>query len=130
MKFPINDFFNKWDHIRSFLQIWLNLWQTFVTENFIFCAVKLWALPWIIKLYFATLNQQWKFTWSFFLRFFEEYFFFYIWSLFLYSCAGWILRNSMLVVVMHLWSQLHLVNGFNLSQFLLISFALSTRKIV
>ena len=39
MKFSIKDFFSKCDIIRSFLQIWSNLLNKSLMENFIFCAV-------------------------------------------------------------------------------------------
>ena len=39
MKFPIKDFFNKCDQIRSFLRIWSHLLKKCLMENFIFCAV-------------------------------------------------------------------------------------------
>ena len=40
MKFSIQDFFSKWDQIRSFLWIWSHLLKKFLMENFTFCAVK------------------------------------------------------------------------------------------
>ena len=40
MKFSIEDFFSKYDQIRSFLQIWLHLLKKSFMENFIFCAVQ------------------------------------------------------------------------------------------
>ena len=39
MKFSINDFFGKYDQIRSFLQIWSPLLKKSLMEYFIFCAV-------------------------------------------------------------------------------------------
>ena len=39
MKFSIQDFFIKWDQIRSFLRIWSHLLKKSWMENFIFCAV-------------------------------------------------------------------------------------------
>ena len=46
MKFPIKDFFGKYDQIRSFLRIWSHLLKKSLMENFIFCAVNLWqSLP-------------------------------------------------------------------------------------
>ena len=39
MKFSIKNFFSKYDHIHSFLQIWSDLLKKFLMENFIFCAV-------------------------------------------------------------------------------------------
>ena len=39
MKFSINDFFSKYDHIRSKLRIWSHLLKKSLMENFIFCAV-------------------------------------------------------------------------------------------
>ena len=38
MKFFIEDFFNKCNHIRSFLRIWSYLLKKSFMENFIFCA--------------------------------------------------------------------------------------------
>ena len=38
MKFFIKDFFSKYDHICSFLQIWSFLLKKSLMENFIFCA--------------------------------------------------------------------------------------------
>ena len=39
MKFPIKDFFSKWDRIRRKLRIWSHLLKKSLMENFIFCAV-------------------------------------------------------------------------------------------
>ena len=39
MKFPIKDFFNKCDQIRSFLRIWSHLLKKCLMGNYIFCAV-------------------------------------------------------------------------------------------
>ena len=39
MKFPIKDFFSKYDQIRSFLRIWSYLLKKSLKENFIFCPV-------------------------------------------------------------------------------------------
>ena len=39
MKFSIEDFFSKYDQIRSFLRIWSHLLKKYLMENFIFCAV-------------------------------------------------------------------------------------------
>ena len=39
MKFPINDFFSKYDQIRRELWIWSHLLEKSFMENFIFCAV-------------------------------------------------------------------------------------------
>ena len=39
MKFSIKDFFNKYEQIRSFLQIWSHLLERSIMENFIFCTV-------------------------------------------------------------------------------------------
>ena len=39
MKFPIEDFFSKYDQIRRKLQIWSNLLKKSLMENFIFRAV-------------------------------------------------------------------------------------------
>ena len=33
MKFPINEFFSKWDRIRSFLRIWSHLLKKSLIEN-------------------------------------------------------------------------------------------------
>ena len=44
-KFSINDFFSKCDQIRSFLQIWSNLPEKSLMENFIFCAVYIQFTP-------------------------------------------------------------------------------------
>ena len=41
MKFSIEDFFSKYDQIRSFSQIWSHLLKKFSMENMIFCAVSL-----------------------------------------------------------------------------------------
>ena len=41
MKFSINDFFSKYDHIRRKLRIWSHLLKKSLAENFIFCAVRL-----------------------------------------------------------------------------------------
>ena len=41
MKFSIKDFFSKCDQIRSFRWIWSHFLKKSLTENFIFCAVKL-----------------------------------------------------------------------------------------
>ena len=43
MKFSINDFFSKYDQIRSFLWIWSHFLKKSWIENFIFCAVILTA---------------------------------------------------------------------------------------
>ena len=40
MKFSIKDFFSKYDRIRSFLKIWLDLLKKSLMGNFIFCAVQ------------------------------------------------------------------------------------------
>ena len=40
MKFSIKDFFRKYDRIRSFLRIWLDLLKKSLMGNFIFCAVQ------------------------------------------------------------------------------------------
>ena len=40
MKFPIKDFFSKYDQIRSTLRIWSHLQKKSLMENFIFHAVK------------------------------------------------------------------------------------------
>ena len=40
MKFPIKDFFGKYDQIRRKLRIWSHLLKKSLIENFIFCAVK------------------------------------------------------------------------------------------
>ena len=39
-KFPINDFFSKWDQIRNFLRIWSHLLKKSIMENFIFCPLQ------------------------------------------------------------------------------------------
>ena len=39
MKFPIKNFFSKYDQIRSFLWIWSHLLKKSLMENFIFCVV-------------------------------------------------------------------------------------------
>ena len=39
MKFPIKDFFSKYDQIRRKLRIWLHLLKESLTENFIFSGV-------------------------------------------------------------------------------------------
>ena len=39
MKFPIKDFFSKFDQIRSFLRNWSHLLKKSLMESFIFCAV-------------------------------------------------------------------------------------------
>ena len=39
MSFSINDFFSKYDQIRSFLRIWSHLLKKSLMENFTFCAV-------------------------------------------------------------------------------------------
>ena len=39
MKFPIKDFFSKYDQIRSFLRIWSHLLKISLMENFTFYAV-------------------------------------------------------------------------------------------
>ena len=39
MKFPIKDFFRKFDQIRKKLQIWSHLLKKSLMENFIFCVV-------------------------------------------------------------------------------------------
>ena len=41
MKFSIKDFFSKCDQIRRKLRVWSYLLMKSLTENFIFCAVKL-----------------------------------------------------------------------------------------
>ena len=41
MKFPIKDFFSKYDQIRNFLRIWSHLLKRSLMENFIFRAVLL-----------------------------------------------------------------------------------------
>ena len=38
MKFSINDFFSKYDQIRSFLRIWSHVLKKSLMENFIFFA--------------------------------------------------------------------------------------------
>ena len=40
MKFSIKDFFRKYNRIRSFLRIWLDLLKKSLMGNFIFCAVQ------------------------------------------------------------------------------------------
>ena len=40
MKFSIKDFFRKYERIRSFLRIWLDLLKKSLMGNFIFCAVQ------------------------------------------------------------------------------------------
>ena len=40
MKFSIKDFFSKYDRIRGFLRIWLDLLKKSLMGNFIFCAVQ------------------------------------------------------------------------------------------
>ena len=40
MKFSVKDFFSKCDRIHRKLRIWSHLLKTSLTENFIFCAVK------------------------------------------------------------------------------------------
>ena len=40
MKLSIKDFFSKYDRIRSFLKIWLDLLKKSLMGNFIFCAVQ------------------------------------------------------------------------------------------
>ena len=40
MKFPIKDFFSKYDQIRRKLGIWSHLLKKPLMENFILCAVK------------------------------------------------------------------------------------------
>ena len=39
MKFSIQDFFSKFDHICSFLWIWSHLLKKHLIKNFTFCAV-------------------------------------------------------------------------------------------
>ena len=39
MKFPMKNFFSKYDQIRSYLRIWSHLLKKSLMENFIFCAV-------------------------------------------------------------------------------------------
>ena len=39
MKFPITDFFNKFNKIGRKLLIWLNLLKTFLMNNLILCSV-------------------------------------------------------------------------------------------
>ena len=39
MKSSLEDFFSKYDQIRSFLRIWSHLLKKYLMENFIFCAV-------------------------------------------------------------------------------------------
>ena len=39
MKFSVNDFFNKCDHIRCKQQMWSHLLKKSLMENFIFCGV-------------------------------------------------------------------------------------------
>ena len=39
IKFSINDFFSKFDQVRSFLRIWSHLLKKSLMEDFIFCAV-------------------------------------------------------------------------------------------
>ena len=43
MKFSIKDFFSKCDQIHSFLRIWSHLLMRSLMENFIFCAVLIFA---------------------------------------------------------------------------------------
>ena len=43
MKFSIKDFFSKYDQIYRELWIWSHLITKSLMENFIFCAVKLFA---------------------------------------------------------------------------------------
>ena len=40
IKFPITDFFNKCDQIRSFPRTWSHLLKKSIMENFIFCVVQ------------------------------------------------------------------------------------------
>ena len=41
MKFSIKDFFSQCDQINNFLRIWSHLLKKSLTQNFIFCVVKL-----------------------------------------------------------------------------------------
>ena len=51
MKFSINDFFSKYDQIRSFLRIWSHLLKKSLMENFIFFfAVTLAILASLVKM--------------------------------------------------------------------------------
>ena len=43
MRFSIKDFISKCDQIRSFLRIWSHLLKQSLMENFIFCAVLVYA---------------------------------------------------------------------------------------
>ena len=49
MKFPVKDFFSKYDQIRSFLLIWPHLLKKSLMENFIFCAVPIHMLLILMK---------------------------------------------------------------------------------
>ena len=51
MKFFIKGFFSNCDEIRSFLQIWSDLLKKSLMENFIFCAVKLKYLGFLLYNY-------------------------------------------------------------------------------
>ena len=55
MKFSINDFFSKCDQICSFLQNWSHLLKKSLMENFIFCAVDIFAI--IKKIYIKTTKH-------------------------------------------------------------------------
>ena len=66
MKFSIEDLFSKCDRIRSVLRIWSHLLKKSLMENFIFCAVfvfaaimfKLLVIQFIIKLYAVFTNSN------------------------------------------------------------------------
>ena len=49
MKFPVKDFFSKYDQIRSFLLIWPHLLKKSLMENFIFYVVPIHMLLILMK---------------------------------------------------------------------------------
>ena len=51
MKFPIKDFFSKFDQIRRKLQIWSHLLKKSLMENFIFLCSALLTKPLLLKLF-------------------------------------------------------------------------------
>ena len=57
MKFSIKHFFSKCDQIRSFLRIWSHLMKKSLLENFIFCAMYLFAMIFSLILFALSIKM-------------------------------------------------------------------------
>ena len=56
MKFSIKDFFSKYDHIHSFLRIWLYLLNKFLMENFVF--VQRYVFPVMRQFHYHSISSN------------------------------------------------------------------------